>query len=89
MRVLRLRGHACALAVSSKVVPLTVKNRLWRFANCVGVRRRSPVAASGTAPVAFWYVVKALEAISTRVVPVSTIPAVVERIFVEVPNLIL
>lgn len=48
--------------------------------------RSRPVLASLTAPVAFWYALKPWVARRIRVVPVSTMPAVVERMVVEVPK---
>lgn len=62
-----------------------VKNRLCSWANWSAVRRSKPVAWSGTPPVARWYAVKASEAMRMSVVPVSTMPAVVCKITVEVP----
>ena len=67
------------------LTPPAVKNKLCRFANWDVVSRSKPVVLSSTAPVAFWYAEKALVARRTRVVPVSTIPAVVLRMFVDVP----
>ena len=64
---------------------MMLKNRLCRLANWEVVKRRRPVLRSATAPVALWYRLRASEAMSTSVVPVSTIPAVVDKIEVEVP----
>lgn len=44
---------------------------------------------SNTAPVALWYAVMALVASKSKVVPVSTIPAVVDKMVVEAPYLTL
>ena len=56
-----LTGHTWAFAVNSKVVPLILKNKLFRLANWDVVRRSSPVFLSSTAPVAFWYRLNASE----------------------------
>ena len=46
-----------------------MKNRLFRAENWAGVMLSSPVASSGTAPVAVWYLISASVAIRMRVVP--------------------
>jgi len=87
MSVFRERGKSWAFGVKEKVTPLIKKFRLPRALNCVSVRRRRPVLSSRTAPVAFSYALNALEAKRTRVVPVSTIPAVLARMLL-VPKVI-
>ena len=88
---------------------LIVKNRLFRFENCAGVRRSRPTLRSATAPVALWYLVNAStphvshtarrtatetgkedvpDAMRVSVVPVSTMPAVRDRMLVDAPYLI-
>ena len=46
-----------------------LKNKLSRFEYWLEVMRRRPVLLSATAPVAFWYSLKASVAIIMRVVP--------------------
>ena len=60
-----------------------MKKRLWRAANWSGVTDKRPVVLSGVAPVAAVYALKASVASRSRVVPVSTIPAVDGRIVVS------
>ena len=60
-----------------------LKYRLSRLSYSAVERRRRPVSSSLVAPVASWYASKAFVAIRTSVVPVSTMPAVDERIVVE------
>lgn len=79
------RGQACAFAVNSKVVPPMEKNNDSSLENWEVVRRSKPVVLSSTAPVADLYRLKASVAIRRSVVPVSTIPAVEDRMEVEVP----
>jgi len=59
-----------------------MKNKLFKLANWAEVIRRRPTLESKTAPVAETYWLYASVAIKIRVVPVSTIPAVVGRIVV-------
>ena len=64
------------MGVNSYVVSPMWKNRLSRFANCACVSLSRPVFPSATAPVRFWYVASASDAMSRSVVPVSVMPAV-------------
>ena len=50
---------------------------------CAEVIEYRPVDESYTAPVAFWYLLNASLAMYRRVVPVSTMPAVLAEIVVE------
>ena len=79
MHWLRERGQICAFAVNSNLLPPMVKNRLCSFACRAVVSLRRPVVPSVVPPVKFWYLLKALLAMSMSVVPVSTIPAVFPR----------
>ncbi len=58
------------------------KLRVWSLPNCAVVSLSKPVVSSFTPPVALVYLSKASLAIRTRVVPVSTIPAVSDKIAV-------
>ena len=89
MAEFKLLGQAQAFAVSSNVVPPIEINKDESELNCVGVNRSKPVASSTTPPEAARYATKASVAISTNVVPESTIPAVVSKMDVLGPNLML
>ena len=62
-----------------------VKKRLLRLSNWLLEILRRPVTESFSAPVAVWYASKASVARKRKVVPVSTMPALVERICVSPP----
>ena len=59
-----------------------LKNRLSRLLKLSLEMVKRPVVWSSVAPVAFTYASKALVAMRIKVVPVSTMPAVVSRIVV-------
>ena len=78
-------GQICALGVRVNAVPPIVNTKFWSFAKFALEIFRRPVALSSVAPVALWYLLNASDARYRRVVPVSTIPAVVERMVVLAP----
>ena len=60
-----------------------LKVKLFSELNLELVSLRRPVVSSSVAPVKDWYLLKALVAIKRSVVPVSTMPAVDDKIVVD------